>query len=185
MGFKWGKCPHRPHLFMKPPAWNRGVIDSFHIFPPRKALRTRCTLACWHRPGGVWEPKKIQCTCDFNCLCKLHLSSKRATAVELKGSTTCRNLKTLEAIQRILLTNNKKTSMHLFFLSPVLNTSYWDCWLRVKQVSKVPLCSKCIPNWQHNTLLQQMPGDGIKVHKHVWTEFCLTHGCWTCSCPHW
>lgn len=171
MGFKRGKCPHRPHLFIKQPAWNRGVIDSFYILPPRKALRTRCTLARWHKQWGSPRAQKIRCTCDFNCLCKLHLSSKCTTAMELKGSTTCRNLKTLEAIQKILLTNNKKTSMHLFFLSPGGKHIIVRLLDQCQRSLQSPTLFQVYSQWQHKTLLQQMPGGGIKVHTHVCAQF--------------
>lgn len=142
------KGTHRPHLY-KTPACNRWVINSFYIFPPRKALRTWCT-SLWHsdtkQQGGPRALKKLahvhfQLLVETAPLIRAHLERW-----ELKGSTIYRNLKSLETIQRILLTNNTKSSMHLFFLSVVLNTSHRDCWLRVKKVSKVLLCSKCIPD---------------------------------------
>lgn len=171
MGFKGGKCPHRPHLFIKQSAWNRGVIDSFYIFPPRKAWRTQCTLARWHKQQGNPRAQKIRCTCTFNCLCKLHLSSNCATAMELKGSTTCRNLKTLEAIQRILLTNNKKNKHASVFSLSSAKHIILRLLAQSQRRLQSPTLFQVYSQWQHYALLQQMPGDDIKAHTHVWAQF--------------
>lgn len=136
------KCTHRTHLFIKHPACNRWAINGFYIFPPKSLENlVHCALVLWHKAAR----KSKSLVAFFYGLWKLHLSSKHTAAMELKGNRMYRNLKTLESRQSILLANNIQTSTHLFFLSPVLNTSHWDCWLRAKEVFKVPLCSKCIP----------------------------------------
>lgn len=87
-------------------------------------------------------------------LWKLHLSSEHTTAVELKGSIIYRNLKTLETIQRILLANTTKTSMHLFFLSPKLNTSHRLLAQSQRSLQSPSLFQVCSQR-QRNTLFQQ------------------------------
>lgn len=91
--------------------------------------------------------------------------------MELKGSTTCRNPKTLEAIQRIFLTNNKKNKHASVFSLSSAKHIVPRLLAQSQRRLQSPTLFQVYSQWQHNTLLQQMPGDGIKVHTHVWAQF--------------